>query len=209
MPRLIFLGPPGAGKGTQAAELSKKLGIVQISTGDILRAAVAGRTEAGLEADGHMRAGRLVPDELVLRILQERLEQPDTAAGFLLDGFPRTVPQAEALGRITPIDRVLEFTIPEALLRERLTQRWNCPKCGRLYNAVTRPPRRAGVCDVEGAVLVHRSDDRDEAVATRLRVYLEQTAPLVEYYRARGQLRSIDATGSAAEVGARIVAELP
>lgn len=209
MPRLIFLGPPGAGKGTQAAELSKRLGIVQISTGDLLRGAVAARTPLGLEAEGHMKAGRLVPDELVLRILQERLEEPDTQAGFLLDGFPRTVPQAEALGRITPIDRVLEFSIPEALLRERLTQRWNCPRCGRLYNAVTRPPQAPGVCDVEGATLIHRNDDRDEAVATRLRVYHEQTAPLVEYFRARGQLRSIDATGSAAEVSARILDELP
>jgi adenylate kinase len=208
MPRLIFLGPPGAGKGTQAAELARRLGIRQISTGDLLRAAVAARTPSGLEADGHMKAGRLVPDELVLRILQDRLESPEIASGFLLDGFPRTVPQAEALSRITPIDRVIEFQIPEDRLRERLTQRWNCPSCGRLYNVATRPPKTAGQCDVDGTPLVHRSDDRDDAVVTRLRVYHEQTAPLVEYYRGRGLLGSVDATGSAAEVSARILAEL-
>lgn len=204
MLRLVFLGPPGAGKGTQAAELSRSLGILHLSTGDLLRAAVAARTPLGVEAERFMHAGQLVPDELVLQILAERLRTREAAFGFLLDGFPRTRAQAEALDAITPIDRVVSFEIPEALLRERLTQRRSCPKCGTVYNLATRPPRTSGRCDLDGVDLTHRSDDREDAVDTRLQAYRRLTAPLAEYYRARGVLRPIDATGTPEDVGRRV-----
>jgi adenylate kinase len=166
--RIVFLGPPGAGKGTQATDLAKRLGIPHLSTGDLLRAAVAGHTPLGRAAQAHMDAGRLVPDGLVLEILQERLKYPEAREGFLLDGFPRTVAQADALAAVAPIDRVVLFEIPEALLLERLTQRWTCPMCGTAYNLATRPPRRPGRCDVEDAELQQRSDDREEAVRTQI-----------------------------------------
>jgi adenylate kinase len=204
----MFLGPPGAGKGTQAAILARELGVPHLSTGDMLRAAVAAQTPLGREADGHMRAGRLVPDGLVLGILEARLREPDARNGFLLDGFPRTVVQAEALARLTPLDAVVYFAIPSERLTERLGGRWTCPKCQTAYHAVHRPPRRPGRCDLDGTELVQRPDDRPEAVATRLRVYQEQTAPLLEYYRARGSLRSVDADGSPEEVTARLRAAI-
>ncbi len=208
MRRVIFLGPPGAGKGTQAAGLARDLGIPHLSTGDLLRAAVAARSDLGREAEGHMKAGRLVPDDLVLRMLRERLDQPDAREGFLLDGFPRNVAQAVALGRITLVDRVLDFRIPTAVLIERLTQRRNCPQCRRVYNLATQPPRSPGVCDDDGTALVTRPDDREEAVRTRLKVYETETAPLSEYYRGRGILRPIDALGPPAEVAKRIRASV-
>ena len=208
MLRVAFLGPPGAGKGTQAAEVARRLRIPHLSTGDLLRSAVAALSPLGLEADGHMRAGRLVPDALVLQILNERLGQDDAKEGFLLDGFPRNVAQAEALARLTPLDRVVCFEIPEGLLVERLTQRQHCPQCGTLYNLATRPPRRPGVCDLDGTELVRRTDDREEAVRTRLRVYREQTEPLIAHYRALGVLVPIDATGTPDEVRHRVEAAL-
>ncbi len=151
-----------------------------------------------------MRAGRLVPDDLVLRILKERLARPDARTGFILDGYPRNVPQAKELEQIAPVDRVVSFDIPEGVLVERLTQRWNCPECGTVYNLATRPPKRPGVCDVEGATLVQRSDDRPDAVRTRLAVYEEQTAPLLEYYRVREALTPIDASGTPEQVARRL-----
>jgi adenylate kinase len=208
MRRVVFLGPPGAGKGTQAAALAQELGIPHLSTGDLLRAAVAAGTPLGREAEGFIRAGKLVPDDLVLRLLQARLDRSDARPGFLLDGFPRNVAQAVALGRITPIDRVLDFRLPSELLVERLTQRRSCPKCGRIYNLATRPPRNAGLCDDDGTALLARPDDREEAVRTRLKVYETETAPLGEYYRARGLLRPLDASGEPAEVARRVRAAL-
>jgi adenylate kinase len=204
MLRVVFLGPPGAGKGTQAGGLARELGVPHLSTGDLLRAAVASGSALGKEAEGHMRAGRLVPDDLVLRLLKDRLDEPDARRGFLLDGFPRNVAQAVALGRITPVDRVLDFRIPSASLVERLTQRLHCPTCGRVYNLATRPPLRAGICDDDGTPLATRSDDREEAVRTRLKVYETETAPLSEYYRGRGLLRPIEAVGDPAEVARRV-----
>ncbi|MCI4340728.1 MAG: nucleoside monophosphate kinase, partial [Thermoplasmata archaeon] len=179
-----------------------------LSTGDLLRAAVGAKTRLGLEAESHMHAGRLVPDALVLQILEERLRLPDAHEGFLLDGFPRTVVQAESLARISPIDRVLLFELPEELLLERLTQRRVCPKCGRVYNVSTRPPKVPGHCDVEGADLQQRSDDREEAVRTRLQVYGEQTRPLIGHYQTLGLLRSVDARGTPDEVRARLAAAI-
>lgn len=201
---MVFLGPPGAGKGTQAARLAQELGIVHLSTGELLRKAVAQQTQLGMEADGFIRAGQLVPDALVVRILQERLDHPDTHVGFLLDGFPRNLAQAELLERYVPVDPVVAFEIPEELLLQRLTERRSCPVCGTVYNLSTNPPRRAGHCDREDAELEQRPDDRPEAVRTRLRVYREKTAPLLAYYDAKGTLRRLDARGPPDEVAARL-----
>ncbi|MGP8073734.1 MAG: adenylate kinase [Thermoplasmata archaeon] len=208
MYRVVFLGPPGAGKGTQASTLSRQLGIVHVSTGDLLRSAVAADTPLGREADGHMRAGRLVPDALVLKILHERISLPDARAGFILDGFPRNLPQAEALAAITPLDRVISFEVPSRVLVDRLVDRRVCPRCATVYNVRSHPPRNVGVCDRDGESLVQRPDDRLEAVTTRLKVYAEQTAPLLEHYRSRGLLHPIDATGSAEAVARRLRAAL-
>jgi adenylate kinase len=206
--RIVFLGPPGAGKGTQAARIARELGVPHLSTGELLRAAVRDGTEPGQRAEAHMRAGHLVPDGLVLAILGERIERPDCATGFLLDGFPRNVAQARALDRVAPIDHVLAFRIPEEALVERLTQRRTCPRCGTGYNLTTAPPRVAGRCDHDGEALVQRSDDAESAVRTRLEVYRKETAPLVDFYRSRGVLTEVDASGSPAEVAGRVRAAL-
>ncbi|HTZ61818.1 MAG TPA: adenylate kinase [Thermoplasmata archaeon] len=200
MPRIVFLGPPGVGKGTQAARLASELHVPHLSTGDLLRAAVAAGTPLGLEAQGHMNAGRLVPDDLVLRILSDRLAQPDAQPGFLLDGFPRNLAQAERLAQITPIDAVLSFELPAHLLVERLSGRRICPTCQSVYNVTTQPPRVAGQCDRDGTALIQRPDDRPEAITTRLAVYAEQTAPLLGFYRKLGLLRTVDASGTPDEV---------
>jgi|SRR5580658_2859387 adenylate kinase len=204
MHRIVFLGPPGAGKGTQAATLAQSLAIPHLSTGDLLRAAVAAKTPLGVAADDHIRAGRLVPDPLVLEILGERLNRPDAAAGFLLDGFPRNLAQAEALDRRTPLDTVVAFELPTDLLLTRLTGRRMCPQCKSVYNVVTQPPKVPDHCDRDGTLLTQRPDDRPEAVGTRLEVYRTETAPLLQYYTGRGILRPIDATGSPEAVGARV-----
>jgi len=204
MHRIVFLGPPGAGKGTQAGTLARSLSIPHLSTGDLLRGAVAAKTPLGLSAEDHIRAGRLVPDALVLEILGERLSRPDTALGFLLDGFPRNLAQAEALARRTPLDVVVAFELPMDLLMTRLTGRRTCPKCNTVYNIVTQPPHVADRCDLDGTPLVQRADDRPEAVGTRLEVYRTETEPLLQYYIAQGILRPIDATGAPAVVGSRV-----
>lgn len=204
MVRIVLLGPPGAGKGTQAKELAKHLGVPHLSTGDLLREAVRERTPLGDEADGYMRAGKLVPDELVRRILEERLARPDARTGFILDGYPRNVAQANELAKIAPVDRVLFFDIPEGVLIERLTLRRSCPTCGSVYNLATRPPKRDERCDNDGTALVQRSDDTAEAVRTRLGVYREQTAPLLQHYRQLDVLTRIDAGGSPEKVGERL-----
>jgi adenylate kinase len=198
--RIVFLGPPGAGKGTQAAELARELGVPHLSTGDLLRAAVAAGTPLGREAEGHMRAGGLVPDPLVLAILRERLAEPDARAGYLLDGFPRNLAQAEALGSFAEIDGVISLEVsPDDLVR-RLSERRVCPKCQAVYNLRTKPPKTRDRCDHDATPLVQRPDDRAEAVTNRLKVYAEQTAPLLEYYRKRRLLRPVDASGTPEEV---------
>lgn len=207
--RLILLGPPGAGKGTQAQRLTDRLGIPQVSTGDILRTAVAGGTPLGREAKGYMDQGALVPDGVVIGIIRERLAAPDCAEGYILDGFPRTAAQAEALGETlralgTPLTAVLSLTVdPEELVR-RLSGRRSCGSCGAAYHLTTAPPRRAGVCDRCGGALLQREDDREETIRKRLAVYREQTAPLVAYYRGRGLLKEVDGRGDVSEVFARI-----
>ncbi len=206
--RLSFLGPPGAGKGTQAQRVTARWRIPHLSTGEMLRAAIRAQTPLGQEVQGFMRAGNLVPDALVIRMLRERLEQPDIRPGFLLDGFPRTVVQAEALETFAPLDRVLYFDIPEAELLDRLAGRLSCPVCGRVYNLRSNPPRSPGVCDDDGTPLLQRPDDRPEAVRVRLSVYHQETAPVLAYYRARDLVESVPATGSVEEVYQRILRAL-
>lgn len=204
MYRIVFLGPPGAGKGTQAATLARALGVPHLSTGDLLRGAVAAATPLGREADGYMRAGRLVPDDLVLGILGERLDAPDARSGFILDGFPRNLAQAEILERRVVLDHVVSFEIPSAELVRRLSARRICPTCQAVYNLDSKPPRVPGRCDRDGSELLQRPDDRPEAVEVRLRVYAEQTAPLLDFYRRRGLLRSLDASGAPEAIAERL-----
>jgi adenylate kinase len=208
MHRIVFVGPPGAGKGTQAAGLARDLGVPHLSTGDLLRAEVAARSPLGLAAEGHMKAGRLVPDDLVLEILGQRLGRPDARNGFLLDGFPRNLAQARALERRTPLDVVVAFEIPVDILLDRITRRRTCPTCGTVFNLVTNPPKVADHCDRDGSVLVQRPDDRPEMVKTRLEVYRTETEPLLKYYDRQGLLRPVDARGERADVAARIRAAI-
>jgi adenylate kinase len=195
---LILLGPPGAGKGTQAQRLQARFGIVQLSTGDMLRAAVASGSEIGREAKAIMEAGRLVPDDVMVRMIADRIEATDCANGFILDGFPRTLGQAEALDRMLEakglkLDAVIEMQVDDAALTRRITGRFSCAKCGAVYHDETKRPRTDGVCDVCGSRdFVRRPDDKAETVTRRLEAYHGQTAPLLPYYARRGVLRSID-----------------
>ena len=209
--KLIFLGPPGAGKGTQAQRLSAQWQIPQISTGDMLRDAVRRQTPLGLQAKAIMERGELVPDEVVIGIVEERIASPDCEKGWILDGFPRTVPQAEALDALLArrgegLDGVVLFHLPEEELVDRLTGRRSCPSCQAVYHLRYQPPREDERCDRCGTPLVQRSDDREETVRERLAVYRERTTPLVDYYRARGLLRELDARGSVEEVFQRLLA---
>ena len=211
MANLIFLGPPGAGKGTQAKLLSLAMSVPQISTGDILRSAVKNATPMGIRAQSFMESGGLVPDEVVVGIVRERLAEPDCAAGFILDGFPRTVAQAEALqsmlaGLGRDIDRVLCIDVERRELVERMVGRRMCSGCGRGYHVSFDPPMNTGRCDACGAELVQRADDTEETVVRRLEVYLQQTEPLIEYYRGSGQLRVLSGTGTIDEIRSRVTA---
>jgi adenylate kinase len=210
---LIFLGPPGAGKGTQATRLIEKLGIPQLSTGDILRRAVADGTSLGKKAKALMDAGKLVPDEVVNGIVDEALDLDAVQNGFLLDGFPRTVPQATALDdmlarRGRQINAVISLEVPQAVLLERLSGRWSCPHCGTPYHERTAPPKTAGHCDRDGTRLIQRPDDQPDRIKKRLEEYATKTAELTTYYRQRGAVRSVDGVGSVDEVTGRILAAL-
>ena len=194
--KIILLGPPGAGKGTIAKALMEQDGSVQISTGDILRAAVAAGTELGKQAEAVMKAGDLVTDELIMGIMEERLQQEDCKKGYLLDGFPRTIPQAEALKVLLEklgekLDCALELDIPREVIIDRLTTRRTCTNCGEIYNVKSKPPKVGGLCDVCGSKIVQRDDETETAIENRLQVYNEQTAPLVDYYRKQGLLVSV------------------
>jgi adenylate kinase len=206
--RIVFLGPPGVGKGTQAAQLARELEIPHLSTGDLLRAAVEAKTALGVAAEEHMRAGRLVPDDLVLGLIQDRLRQPDAARGFILDGFPRNRAQAAELTKITPVDVAVAFDLPDEVLVARLADRRVCPVCKTVYNLATQPPKVPGRCDRDGHELLRRPDDEPEAVRNRLQVYAEQTAPLLDHFRSAGLLRPIDARGTPDQVRARVRAVL-
>ncbi len=190
--RLIFLGAPGAGKGTVATAIGKELGLPQVSTGDLFREAVKNGTELGLRVKGIMEKGELVPDELTVALVRERLGRPDTAKGYILDGFPRTVPQAEALASFQRIDAAVNFLCGDQVVVSRLSGRRICRSCGAIYHAQNMPPRREGVCDRCGGELYIRDDDRIDSIRNRLRVYREQTEPLIGWYRGRGLLHDID-----------------
>jgi adenylate kinase len=200
--RLVFLGAPGVGKGTQAQLLAAEEGIPQISTGDILRDAIKRETPLGTQAKSYIEAGQLVPDDVVIGIIRDRMSWPDAARGFILDGFPRTVAQAEALDRLLQesqgegIDQVMNFEVPNEEIVRRLSGRRSCPDCQAVYHVEHAPPRENGLCNTCGGSLVQRSDDKPETIAARLKVYEQQTRPLVEYYKKRGLLRRLDATAS-------------
>jgi adenylate kinase len=195
---LILLGPPGAGKGTQAKRLEDRHGLIQLSTGDMLRAVVASGAPLGQQAKEIMAAGKLMPDELMIEMIAERISQPDCSTGFILDGFPRTVPQAEALDRMLgekglKLDHVIEMKVDDAALVERITGRYTCAKCGRGYHDKFEKPKVDGVCDNCGSTeFTRRADDNAETVTTRLAAYHKQTAPILPYYKERGVLEAVD-----------------
>lgn len=208
--RVVLLGPPGAGKGTQAKLLEQEFGAVQISTGDILRKAVADQSPLGKQAGDYLKRGALVPDDLIINLIAERLHQKDCAKGFVLDGFPRTIPQAEGLDALLKqlalsLNCVLLVQVPREVVIQRLAGRRTCTKCGDLSHVVFDKPKQAGVCDRCGGELFQREDDREETIAHRLTVYDAQTAPLVGYYRNQGMLREIDGVGSVDEIRARVM----
>jgi adenylate kinase len=213
MTNLILLGPPGVGKGTQAKLLIEKFGIPQISTGDILRAAVKELTPMGIKAKGYMDAGALVPDAVVIGIVEERLAQGDCQKGFILDGFPRTVPQADALAQVLSgmgrsIDHVISLSVDKDELLKRLTGRRACTKCGAGYHVEYAPAKAEGICDACGGELFQREDDKEETILRRLAVYEEQTAPLIAYYQAAGLLRSVNGLGTVEGIQSEIVARI-
>jgi adenylate kinase len=198
--KLIFLGPPGAGKGTLAAKAVDILKVPHISTGAIFRAAIAAKSPLGLTVKAIIDAGRLVDDETTIALVKERLAQEDARQGYILDGFPRTIPQAEALAGFSRVDKVVNFDIPDSAVLERLSGRRVCRNCGINYHAIFNKPKKETVCDACGGEVFIREDDREEAVQKRLQVYREQTAPLIEYYRAKGLLADVDARPEVSKV---------
>jgi adenylate kinase len=206
--RLVLVGPPGAGKGTQAEFIAADLAVPNISTGDIFRANVAGGTPLGLEAKRYMDGGQLVPDEVTINMVRDRLAHADAGDGFLLDGFPRTLPQATALDKLladlgVALDVVLELVVDNDEVIRRLSGRWTCRGCGKIWHEAFDPPTHEGVCDRCGRELYQRDDDKAETVAERLKVYARDTAPLIDFYAAQGKLVGIDATGPVEDVTER------
>ncbi|MCQ2487821.1 MAG: adenylate kinase [Clostridia bacterium] len=206
---IIFLGAPGAGKGTQAEIIADKYNIPTISTGNIIREALKNGTEMGLKAKAFIEAGQLVPDEVVIGIIKERLAKGDCENGFILDGFPRTIPQAEALDSMgINIDKVVDIEVPDEAIAERMTGRRVCPDCGASYHLVNKKPAKEGICDSCGAELVQRKDDAPETVADRLKVYHDQTEPLKGYYEKTGKLRIVEGLGDVADITANVIKAL-
>ena len=207
--KLILLGAPGAGKGTQAEIISETLRIPTISTGNIIRAALKSGTELGRKAKGYMDSGQLVPDDIVIGIIRDRLAQPDCADGFILDGFPRTIPQAEALDRMgVAIDRVIEIEVADDTIARRVSGRRICPSCGSSYHVDYKRPTVEGICDRCGDTLVQRQDDRPDTVRERLSVYHEQTEPLKSYYAAAGKLFVVEGQEEIADTSRLVLAAL-
>jgi adenylate kinase len=203
--RIVFLGAPGVGKGTQADRIAAHFKLAKISTGDLLREAVRNQTDLGREAKRYMDQGQLVPDAVVIGLVRDKLAEPGSANGFVLDGFPRTVPQAEELGAALqatkrPLQRVVNFQVPRADVIRRLSGRRSCPKCQATFHVEFAPSKKGNACDRCGEMLVQRSDDKPEAIETRLKVYEEQTAPLIQYYAHKRLLSELDASGSMDEV---------
>jgi adenylate kinase len=202
---IIFLGAPGAGKGTQADRIADAYGIPTISTGNMIREALAKGTEMGLKAKAFIEAGQLVPDAVVIGIIQERLALADCANGFILDGFPRTIPQAEALEEMgVTIDKVVDIEVADDIITARMSGRRVCPKCGAPYHTESLKPKKEGICDKCGTELQQRKDDKPETVADRLKVYHEQTEPLKDFYAKRGTLKEVDGLGSVDEITKRV-----
>jgi len=204
---VVFLGPPGSGKGTQAKKLSQELSLMHISTGDLLREAVKNQTPLGLKAKEYMDRGELVPDNLMIALIEEVMPKE---GGFILDGFPRTVPQALALEEMLrsykrDVDKVFLFDLSEEVVVERLSGRLTCPQCGAVYHRKYNPPKQEGVCDLCGGKLIQREDDKEEVVRRRYRVYKEQTSPLVEFYQKRNKLIRLDASQNIQEVNKRLL----
>lgn len=212
--RLVFLGAPGVGKGTQAEMVSAQFGIQKISTGDLLRTGVAQQTALGLEAKQFMDRGDLVPDTVVIGLVEEKVGTPECSQGFILDGFPRTVPQADSLSVMltdkgVALDRVMHFVIPREEVITRLSGRRSCSKCPAVFHVEFVPPKQEDICDECGGVLIQRSDDRKETVESRLTVYEAQTSPLIDYYRDKSLLVELDGSGSVEGVQERLLALLP
>jgi adenylate kinase len=208
--RVVFFGPPGAGKGTQARLLEQKFGACQVSTGEILRRAAREQSALGKQAADYLDRGDLVPDQVMVKLVAERLREPDCRSGFILDGFPRTLAQADELeqmldGTGLALESALCLQASNDVIIKRLSGRRTCKQCGGLHHLVFNPPARPGICDRCGGELYQREDDREEMIAARLRVYENQTAPLKEYYSKRGLLKEIDGVGSVEEVGKRVL----
>jgi adenylate kinase len=208
--RVVFFGPPGAGKGTQARLLEQKFGACQVSTGEILRRAAREQSALGKQAADYLDRGDLVPDQVMVKLVAERLREPDCRSGFILDGFPRTLAQADELeqmldGTGLALESALCLQASNDVIIKRLSGRRTCKQCGSLHHLVFNPPARPGICDRCGGELYQREDDREKMIAARLRVYEKQTAPLKEYYRKRGLLKEIDGVGSVEEVGKRVL----
>lgn len=193
---IVFLGPPGAGKGTIAKMFSAKHKIPHISTGDLFRAAISNETELGLKVKAIIDEGALVPDDVTVELVKERFEQPDVENGYILDGFPRTIPQAEGLSRFSKVEAVINFAVEEELVVKRLSGRRIAKKSGRIYHVLFNPPKIEGIDDETGEPLIIRPDDEEEAVRHRLTVYKKETEPLIDYYRKRGVLHSVDGSGT-------------
>ena len=211
--KMILVGPPGAGKGTQAKRITERLNIPQISTGDMFRAAVKDGTEMGLKAKEYMDKGALIPDEVVIGVVKERVEKPDCIGGFILDGFPRTLDQARALDSLLKdmgegIDHVVVIDVPDDDLVRRLSGRRTCRNCGYMYHVEFNPPKKPGICDKCGGELYQRDDDKEETIRNRLKTYHAQTEPIINFYSKKGLVRKIDGTGSMKEVEEEIKREI-
>ncbi len=203
--RLVFLGPPGVGKGTYASAISKKYGIPHISTGDIFREEIKKGSELGKKVKSYVDAGKLVPDDIVIEVVKRRLSMDDCKKGFILDGFPRTLAQAEALDKITKIDLALNFVAPDEVIIERISGRRVCLKCGAIYHVVYMPPKVRGVCDKCGGSLIQREDDKPEVVKERLAIYRERFSPIIDYYKKKGILVEVYAGEPAEKVIPKII----
>jgi adenylate kinases len=202
--KIVLLGPPGSGKGTQGEKLSEEMGYVRLSTGDMLREAVRNGTPLGLKAKGFMDSGALVPNDLIINLMKEKIASLGTGTGVIFDGFPRTVEQANALGEQIDVDLALNLDVKDEELVERLTRRRSCPTCNAVYHLDNNPPKKDGICDKCGSELYHRDDDKESTVKNRLKVYRENTMPLIDYYEKKGTLVTLEGKGDINEIFAKV-----